>query len=47
MKIERGATPIEAREKATWTAPVLKKGAVESETALFIAPNAPDAVFNS
>ena len=33
MKYEQNAMQMEARERMIWTAPVLKKGTVESQTA--------------
>ena len=36
MRLKQDAMQIENREKAIWTAPVLKKGAVGCETALNI-----------
>lgn len=47
MSRENAATPTEAREKAVWTVPVLKKGAVGSETALSVHPFPVSTMFGS
>ena len=48
MNNERDAMQRETREKATWSAPVLKKGSVGSETAFStIIPSVPDGAFYS
>ena len=47
MKCERGAMQTDVCEKATWTAPVLKKGAVGSETALTLSLVSDDGIVYS
>ena len=47
MRLEQDAMQIEDREKAIWTAPVLKKGAVGSETAMTLSPNWIDGLLGS
>ena len=45
MNCERDAIHVVVHQKAVWMPPVLKKGTVESETALVLAFSGNDGVF--